>query len=165
MSTFKVEVVRIDEVRPHPNADRLSLARVRGFQVVTERDLYTEGDFAVYLPEQAVLPPLLLRALGVEDKLAGKEKNRVKTIRLRGELSQGMLVPARLLLDLVTSQESLRNRLRETYPDHVRDLGGGGTHMQFETGLDLTEVLGVTKWEEPIPIHMAGTALPRPGAP
>lgn len=92
MATFSVSVVTLDDVRPHPNADRLELGVVGGFCVVIAKGQYRAGEKVVYIPEGAVLPPELIERLGLVGKLAGSAKNRVKAVRLRGELSQGLLV-------------------------------------------------------------------------
>lgn len=137
MSTFRVEVTRIDEVLPHPNADRLELVRIRGWKAVAARGVHAPGDAVVYIPEDAVLPEPVLAAMELTGKLAGKKHNRVRAIRLRGELSQGLLMPMHVL----------------------RALDGAGEHAP---GTDVAEALGITKWEEPIPAHLAGVAIPWP---
>ena len=137
MSTFRVEVTRIDEVLPHPNADLLELVRIRGWKAVAAKGAHAAGETVVYISEDAVVPHPVLEALGLTGKLAGKEHNRVKAIRLRGELSQGLLVPMGVL--------------------HA--LAGLGEHAQ---GTDVAEALGITRWEEPIPAHLAGRAIPWP---
>lgn len=98
MSEFAVKVVRVDEVSDHPNAERLEMARIGGYRCVVPRGKYTAGALVAYIPESAVLPDPLLDELGMTGSslLAGAEHNRVKAIRLRGELSQGIVYPARL---------------------------------------------------------------------
>lgn len=137
MSTFRVEVTRIDEVLPHPNADRLELVRIRGWKAVAAKGIHAAGDAVVYIPEDAIVPEPVLAALDLTGKLAGKEHNRVKAIRLRGELSQGLLMPMHVL----------------------QALAGPGEHAP---GTDVAEALGITKWEEPIPAHLAGKAVAWP---
>lgn len=137
MSTFRVEVARIDEVLPHPNADRLELVRIRGWKAVAAKGVHAPGDSVVYVPEDAVLPPPVLEAMEMTGKLAGREHNRVKAIRLRGELSQGLLMPMHVLHALMGPEERT-------------------------PGTDVAEALGITKWEEPIPAHLAGRAVPWP---
>jgi RNA ligase (TIGR02306 family) len=50
---------------------------------------------AAYIPEQSVVPDPILDDLGLKGRLHGSKKNRVKAIRMRGALSQGLLYPAR----------------------------------------------------------------------
>lgn len=53
MSTLRVTVERLI-VEPHPNADRLELAQVGLYRAVVGKDEYATGDYAVYIPEQAI---------------------------------------------------------------------------------------------------------------
>ncbi len=94
MSTFAVLVRRM-EVFPHPNADKLELAKVDDYRCVVRKGEFRAGELVAYIPEAALLPPELVGELGLTGKLAGPEKNRVKAVRLRGELSQGLVLKAR----------------------------------------------------------------------
>lgn len=95
MANFDVIVHPIDLVEPHPNADRLEMARVGSWACVVAPGQFQAGDLAAYIPEGAIVPQDLLVQLGLEGKLAGPEFNRVRAVMLRGQLSQGLLVPAR----------------------------------------------------------------------
>jgi RNA ligase (TIGR02306 family) len=95
MSHFDVCVHRLDEVLPHPNADRLELARVRGYHCVVPKQAFVAGDLVAYIPEAGILPTSLIKELDLTGKLAGPEKNRIKAVMLRGMLSQGLVVAAR----------------------------------------------------------------------
>lgn len=90
MSTFAVQARRI-EILPHANADALELAKVDDYLCVVAKGSFQTGDMAYYIPEQAIVPAAIIEALGLEGRLAGKDANRVKAIRLRGVLSQGLL--------------------------------------------------------------------------
>lgn len=94
MSSFAVLVRRL-EVSPHPNADRLDLAKVDEYRSVVKKGEFRTGDLAAYIPEASLVPPALLSEMNLTGKLAGPEKNRVKAVRLRGELSQGLALKAR----------------------------------------------------------------------
>lgn len=94
MSSFAVEVVRLI-IEPHHNADALELARVGDYQSIVRKGQYRTGDLGAYIPEQALVPLPVLEELGLVGRLAGPEANRVKAIRLRGILSQGLIYPAR----------------------------------------------------------------------
>ncbi len=91
MSTFAVPVVRVRGIEPIANADAIELAVVGDYRSVVKKGQFKAGDLVVYLPEAAVLPDALIEALGLVGKLAGSAKNRIKAIRLRGCLSQGIL--------------------------------------------------------------------------
>lgn len=93
MSKFECLVVRIDDVFEHPNADKLELIKVGGYKIVSGKGNWNAGDVAVYLPEFSVLPINIQEQLEVVGFLSGSEKNILKTIKLRGETSEGMLLP------------------------------------------------------------------------
>jgi RNA ligase (TIGR02306 family) len=90
MSTFAVKVVRISEIKPHPNADALELAMIEDslWQTVTAKGKYHVGDLAIYVPVEALLPVEVSDAWGVTQYLS---KQRVRAARLRGEMSYGFL--------------------------------------------------------------------------
>jgi len=98
MSEFSCEVVRV-KIEPHPNADAIEIARVGDYQSIVRKGQFKDGDLAVYIPEQAIVPEWMLREMGMYDEerqkggLAGAAGNRVKAIKLRGVVSQGLVYP------------------------------------------------------------------------
>ena len=124
-------------IEPHPNADRLELAAIGGFRCVVGKDSFVDGDLAAYIPEGAVCRDWLIAELGLEGKLAGSKKNRVKAVQLRGALSQGLVFPVR--------DGMIRGR-------------------QVAEGDDVTELLELVKYEPPIPISMQGEVSAAHGA-
>lgn len=94
MSKFRVPIETV-HVKPHPKADSLDIATVQGFEAVVKRGDFTTGDLVAYIPEGAVVPDALIKEMGLEGRLAGSKKNRVKAIRLRETVSQGLIYPAR----------------------------------------------------------------------
>jgi RNA ligase (TIGR02306 family) len=122
MSTLKVEVVRVDDVIPHPNADRLDIAQIRGWQCVVGKGAYQPGELGAYFPIDSVLPEDL-EAIIFKDSKITLEKHRVRTIKIRGAVSQGLLVPFR---DIPPFSPIGANR---------------------KEGDDLTDELGVKKYE------------------
>jgi RNA ligase (TIGR02306 family) len=87
MSTFAVERRRLAEILPHPNADRLDLCRVEGlsYQFVTQKGK-SVGEEVIYFPIDSLLPEALQIRLNLQSP-------RIKTIKLRGCISQGLCVP------------------------------------------------------------------------
>ncbi|WP_231156266.1 RNA ligase (ATP) [Streptomyces sp. CNZ748] len=136
MSTLRV-TAEILTVHEHPNADALELAQVGLYRAVVAKGAYRTGDAAVYLPEQSVLPTALIEELGLTGRLAGGDHDRVKAVRLRGELSQGIVCRPKALADV----------------DLVRAAADG---------TDFAELLGVTKWVPPVPPTMSGEVEPAP---
>lgn len=94
MSTFAVLVRRI-EILPHPNADLLELAKVDDYRAVVKKGEFKTGDLVAYIPEAALLPAELLLEMNLTGRLSGPEKNRLKAVRLRGEVSQGLVLKVR----------------------------------------------------------------------
>ncbi len=91
MSELKVEVVKIDEIIKHDNAERLEIVRIKGWECVTAKGQFRLGDKAVYIPIDSVLPQELEEKIfeGTKVKLS---KHKVKTIRIRGAISQGLII-------------------------------------------------------------------------
>lgn len=95
---FRVMARRL-VIEPHENADALELARVDDYRAVVRKGEFKTGDLALYIPEAAIIPDPIIKEMGLEGRLAGgsvgedgkKLKNRVKAIRLRGALSQGLI--------------------------------------------------------------------------
>lgn len=134
MSILTVEVRKIEFSRPHPNADRLDISRVNGldYQFVTGRGQYSPGDLVVYFPIDTTIPLPIQEKIGVAGKLSGAHKNRVKTVKLRGEISQGLVAPVGVF----------------------EELGG----IDLRTGTDVTDLLGCGKYEPPV-IPVKGARL------
>jgi len=130
MSTLRVtaEVLTIHE---HPNADALELAQIGLYRAVVAKGAYRTGDTALYIPEQSVLPAGLIEELGLTGRLAGGNADRVKAVRLRGELSQGVVCRPKELADVDLSEAAA-------------------------AGTDFAERLGITKWVPPVPPTMSG---------
>ncbi|MFJ9340357.1 RNA ligase (ATP) [Streptomyces sp. NPDC101733] len=130
MSTLRVTVEQL-AVHEHPNADALELAQVGLYRAVVAKGAYRSGDFALYIPEQAVLPGVLIEELGLTGRLAGGAHDRVKAVRLRGELSQGLVC-------------------------RPRALDGVDLEAAAGEGVDFAEALGIVKWSPPVPTTMSG---------
>lgn len=155
MSTFECPVVRV-KIEPHPNADAIEIARVGDYMAIVKKDQFKDGDLAVYIPEQAVLPVWLLKSMGFWDTmndrglLNGSGRNRVKAIKLRGVLSQGLVLQGGQLQggDLILSAP-FDKAASEPVPDTET------TRMtRLSYGDDAAEFLGIIKYEPAIPMHM-----------
>lgn len=91
MSSLIVNVVKIDKVETHPNADKLDIAFVKGWQVIVGRNEYKAGDKVIYVPPDTIVPQSLIEKYN----LAFLSKDgRLKTIKLRKVLSEGLILPA-----------------------------------------------------------------------
>lgn len=142
MSTFEVRVYKL-KIEPHNNADTLELAVVGDYRSIVRKGQFSTGELGVYIPEASIVPDWLIERLGLTGKLAGAQHNRVKATKLRGILSQGIIVP-------VTANANT------TVGGHYVLLEDGDAFVYVFEGDDIAKELGITKYEPPIPVHMAG---------
>lgn len=88
MSEFRVTVVRLGRIEKHPNADTLSITEADGYPVILRTGEFAEGDLAVYVPVDAIVPK-------DDERWAFlKDSRRIKARRLRGVFSMGLLTTA-----------------------------------------------------------------------
>jgi RNA ligase (TIGR02306 family) len=98
MSTIKVEVCEILEIKPHDNADALELATVQGWQMCVKKGVHQVGDAIVYFEQGTVLKQEVAARLNVSTYLSEKTDINgdrvlvVHRIKLRGEPSFGLLI-------------------------------------------------------------------------
>ena len=122
-------VRRIDAINPIPDADSIECAVIGGWKVVTKKGEYRPGDLAVYCEIDSWIPHELAPFLskGEPKEYNGVKGARLRTVRLRKQLSQGLLLPLVCLGRLIV-----------------------------EEGTDVSEELGIQKWEAPISAQLAG---------
>jgi hypothetical protein len=121
----KVNVVRIDEILPHPNADTLGIVYIGGYQVVVKKDNYKVGDLAIYVPPDTIVPEHHAFAFLWEGTEPTERRRRVTVRRFRKEWSEGLLMPMSDFANPVT----------------------------FAEGDDVAELLGFKHYEEPEPVQ------------
>lgn len=108
----KLATIRVvDEVLPIANADAIELVRFGGWQCVAKKGEFKTGDKAVYFEIDSLLPAsdarfAFLEKSGTKDVL-GVKYYRLKTMLMRGELSQGLALPASLFLEVDESTEDI----------------------------------------------------------
>jgi RNA ligase (TIGR02306 family) len=107
----------IEDLKEIPGADSILVASVLGWRVVVRKDEFKVGDKCVYVEIDSVLPPR------EEFDFLKERKYRVKTIKLRGQISQGICFSVNIL--------------------------NGKKYKDFEVGDDVSDVLGITKYESP----------------
>jgi len=99
-SSLIIEVCKIDEIITHGSADRLEIAIVKGWQCVVPKGQYQKNDKIIYIPIDAMIPYELSEELGITKYLSNPKKDidgkvissRVRTAKLRGIISQGVLM-------------------------------------------------------------------------
>lgn len=119
----KVPLTKVLAVTDHPNADRLSLVTVYGFQVIMGKGLLKVGDSVIYIPIDSILPAEVEAKIFGQDSKIRLEKSRVRQIKIRGLASQGLLATPQQL-----------------------DLNSKALKQEQ----DLSELLGITKYEPPV---------------
>lgn len=137
----------VNAVEPIPNADAIERIRILGWWVVVKKGEHAPGDSVVYCEIDSLLPerpefeflrtssfkPAQVDAEGATVLPAGF---RIKTVRLRGQVSQGICFPLSIL----------------------------PAGSPLEEGADVTDFLGILKWEPPLPVGMGGKVKgPFPG--
>lgn len=134
-------VQKILALDPIPGADRIEVATVLGWKVVVPKGRYNIDDLCIYVEVDSLIPVDVLKGQGLWDdekgkgKLAGSEGNRLKTVRLRKQVSQGIIMG----LDI------LEICWDYAYPEnHVKE------------GQNVTDDLCIEKYEPPIPPELAG---------
>ena len=125
---------KIDALRAIPDADAIECAVVGGWTAVVKKGEFKAGDLAVYCEIDSWIPHALAPFLSkgkeprVFDGIAGE---RLRTMKLRGQLSQGLLLPFAIM--------------KPFFDD-----------ILFTEGVDVSELLGIVKYEAPIPAQLAG---------
>ena len=115
-------IQKIKNLEPIEGADAIEKATVLGWQLVVKKDEFKIGDLCVYCEIDSIMPDKpdfeFLKARGM----------RVRTIRLRGQVSQGICFPLSIL----------------------------DASVKVEEDVDVTEILGIIKYEPPIPACLSG---------
>jgi RNA ligase (TIGR02306 family) len=93
MSTHRVDVVRINEIVKHPNADSLGLVLIHGFTCAVRLGDFQVGDLCAYIEPDYIVPSPEEHVAGAQFAFLGAHR-RIKAKRLRGTWSQGLLVRA-----------------------------------------------------------------------
>lgn len=140
---------KIDNILPIDGADAIEIAVVDGWKVVVKKGEYQVNDLAVYLEIDSWVPSELAPFLskGKEPReFNGVKGERLRTIKLKGQISQGLLLPLSVL----------------GKPEEIFAINDDSVNA------DVTEQLGIQKWEKPIPAQLAGlvkgnfpTAIPK----
>lgn len=129
-------IAKIDSVTKHPDADALDICTIGGWQCVSKIGDFNSGDLAIYVSIDSWVPhhiaPFLSK--GKEPREYNSVKGeRLRTVRLRGQISQGLLLPLSVL------------------PHWL------GYQYRAPEGDDVSDWLGIQKWEAPVPACLAGS--------
>lgn len=125
-----IEIIK--DIKPIDGADSIEVATIRNWKVVVKKNEFNIGDLCVYCEIDSILPKR------PEFAFLEKVNYRIKTIKLRGQISQGICFPFDILKNYYL-------------PDNIKF----GTKEDL-IGMDVTDIIGVTKYEPKIPIQLAG---------
>lgn len=124
----------VKDVRPIPGADVIEVIVVDNWKVVSQKNQFKIGDKVVYFEIDSFLPIQdqfeFLRKSSYRKLADESEGFRLKTIRLRGQISQGLIMP----LDILP-------------------------FGNYNVGDDVTDILGVVKFDPPLPAELDGEAI------
>jgi len=130
-----VTIQKISEVKSIPDADFIELVEIKGWQCVAKKGEFKQGDFCVYFEVDSYLPIderyEFLRKTSYRSNDYMGEGFRVKTVKFRGEISQGLALPVSAFPEITAASE----------------------------GDDVTDILKVRKWEMPEQVGSAGIAI------
>jgi RNA ligase (TIGR02306 family) len=129
---------KIDDIRPIDGADAIECAVVGGWTVVVKKGEFAVGDLAVYCEIDSWIPtelaPFLSKGKDPRE-YEGVRGERLRTVKLRGQLSQGLLLPLTVM----------NPRMDEL-----------GDYLDDAEGFDCSEWLNIKKWEMQVPAQLAG---------
>lgn len=94
MSSLLVPIVKIEKIEKHPNADTLSIANFEGmgWNCIIKTGDFQVGDLAIYVPIDCIVPEKLIEEYELSYL---KNGGRITTVKLRGFVSQGLLLNLR----------------------------------------------------------------------
>ena len=169
-------VQRIKSVEPIEGADRIELVHVLGWQCVAPKGQFNAGDLCVYFEIDSFLPMRpefeFLRSSSYRNNEILGEGMRLKTMRFRGQISQGLVMPLNdvgiIRIDNGDRSDDAKDYVfrREGQEDvELIELIQTNAYNNLSAeGLDVTELLGVREWEIPERASTGGTIkgnLPR----
>ena len=140
MSQIIVKVCKVDEIKPHGNADLLEIVCVGAWETCVKKDVFKVDDLVVFIPPDAILPQALHEFLGItqycgelpqSSEEAKQGKRRVRAARLRGTKSFGTLMT-----------------LNDVAEFHAVSYGEY-PNIDFVEGDDVASILGITKYDPP----------------
>lgn len=114
-------IQKVMKVEPIKDADKIEKLNILGWEVVSGKGEFKEGNLCIYIEIDSIVPDK------PEFEFLKKVNFRIKTIRLRGQISQGIALPMKFL------------------PDGM-----------YKIGDDVSDIIGVKHYEKPIPLSMSG---------
>jgi RNA ligase (TIGR02306 family) len=124
-------------LKPIKDADKIETALINGWECVVEKNKFQAGGTAIYIEIDSWVPheiaPFLSKGKPPRE-YNGIKGERLTTVKLRGQISQGILLPVDIL------------------PTNLDN-----PNTRYSPGTDVTNLLNIQKYEPPIPAQIAGT--------
>ncbi|MCK9369180.1 RNA ligase (ATP) [Candidatus Dojkabacteria bacterium] len=142
---------KIDDIFSIPDADRIECAVVGGWKVVVKKGEYSVGQLVLYCEIDSWIPteiaPFLTKPGRFSKDFNGVKGERLRTVKLRGQISQGLILP----LNVIGNSFDVNGTSITVYfVDESRA-------CYYVDESDLSELLGIQKWEAPVSVQMAGS--------
>lgn len=146
-----VTVRKIDRIDPIEGADAIEVATVEGWQVVIKKGEFAPGSYCVYFEIDSFLPTGHPAWQFLVDKqprtFEGVVGHRLRTVRLRGQVSQGFVARIDMfpqIVEFALARKCDGHFCEQDYADFRNE--------------DFAPLLGIKKWEQPLPAELAGQA-------
>lgn len=139
MSRKLASVQKIKSIRPIEGADRIEVVQVLNWDCVAKKGEYQVGDKVIYFEIDSLLPDIpvfeFLKGSSWSQKL---NKYKIKTHKMRGQISQGLVIPINELPEIIKGITDPDAEVTAVGLDNLPE------------GFDLTEFLGIEKYEPPV---------------
>lgn len=129
----------VKAIAPIEGADKIETATILGWSCVVLKGKYKVGDLCVYCEVDSLIPRTEWSEFLFKGDDKKKDTFRLKTIRLRGQVSQGLVLP----IDVIPTSPQEDGKPFYQYG-------------MYQEGIDVTEILGIEKYEPPIPAQLQG---------
>lgn len=162
MSRKLVTIRKISNITPIEGADAIEVAAIDGWKVVVKKNEFQINDLVLYFEIDSWIPHELAPFLskGQEPRVyEGIRGQRLRTIKLRGQISQGLILP--LSPELLSKFATYGNVANRSYPVWHETVTEEGYYIEpvnadWLRDIDLSASLGIVKWEAEIPASLAG---------
>lgn len=130
-----VTIQKVVNIESIPNADNIEVLQILGWKVVSKKGNFKVGDLCVYFEVDSIVPRKPWSEFLFTGSNVGKQEYRIRTIKLRKQISQGLCLP----LDILPVPQNYNGGVQE-----------------WQEGEDITDILEVKKYEPYIPACLRG---------
>lgn len=145
MERTLASIQRIVKIEPIPNADKIEVATVLGWECVVPKGQFKVGDLVVYFEIDSLIPYTEWSKFLWKDKVPediAEARYRLRTVKLRGQVSQGLVQPLNIL-------------------NYAEAKNGTGRYYDTKESDDVSGILGIIKFEPPVSATLRGNCKVR----